>query len=150
MNKKERILKYGETAYAKMLMQRRERYKINCEMKKEFSQDWRLENPEMVRMHTRAQTIKGGKRYKQFMKYKQTGTPHKREKIRMRHGHRWRPYKLIIAPDSQIHHQWRPGTSEYDGVALVEKDQHMRGFIDVIQILEGNITLLTEEEIREQ
>jgi len=32
-------------------------------------------------------------------------------------------------------------------LALVEKDQHMRGIIDVIEVLEGKITLLTEEAI---
>ena len=31
---------------------------------------------------------------------------------------------------------------------VVEKDQHIHGFIDVIQILEGEITLFTEEEIK--
>jgi hypothetical protein len=39
-------------------------------------------------------------------------------------------------------------TANYDGVALVEAEQHMSGFLDVIQILAGTITLYTEEEIR--
>jgi hypothetical protein len=68
----------------------------------------------------------------------------------MRHGYYWRPYKNIIAPGSQLHHNWIPGTADYTGLALVEADQHMRGFIEVIQILEGKITLFTEKEIREQ
>jgi hypothetical protein len=40
------------------------------------------------------------------------------------------------------------GTAEHRGVALVEADQHMRGFVDVIEILEGEIRLPTEAEVR--
>ena len=76
------------------------------------------------------------------------GIPHEKELIRQKHSRKWTLYKKIIAPESQQHHQWLPGTADYIGVALVEKDQHMHGYIDVIQILEGEITLFTEEEIR--
>lgn len=38
--------------------------------------------------------------------------------------------------------------NEYDGVALVEADRYQHGIIDVIQILKGKITLLTEKEIK--
>lgn len=66
----------------------------------------------------------------------------------------WVPYNLccemkkeaIIAPDSQLHHEWVPETCEYRGVALVEAEQHMHGFVDVI--VDGEITRLTEEQIR--
>jgi hypothetical protein len=66
----------------------------------------------------------------------------------MKHAHQYKPYKDSIAPDSQIHHEWVPETAEYRGVALVEAEQHMHGFVDVIEILAGKITLLTEEEIK--
>jgi hypothetical protein len=84
------------------------------------------------------------------MQYRQAGIQGEREKTRCKHGNAWRPYKRIVAPDSQLHHQWRPMTAEWDGLALVEKHQHIHGFIDVIDILEGKITLLTEKEIYEQ
>lgn len=76
------------------------------------------------------------------------GIPHEKELVRQKHGNLYRPYKKIIAPESQLHHQWVPGTAEYTGVALVEAKPHQYGYIDVIQILEGEITLLTEEAIR--
>ena len=66
------------------------------------------------------------------------------------HGNLWRKYKNIIAPESQIHHEWIPGTANYRGVALVEADQHMHGIVDVIEILEGKITLLTEDKVKEK
>ena len=39
---------------------------------------------------------------------------------------------------------------EYRSTALVEADQHMHGIVDVIEILEGKIRFLTEEEIRKE
>lgn len=77
-----------------------------------------------------------------------TGIQGDKNKIRMKHAHQYKPYKMIIALESQIHHEWVPDTPEYRGVALVEKDQHMHGFVDVIEILDGKITLLTEEEVK--
>lgn len=150
MKKNERIARYGKEAYAKMLSQRRERYKRNYEREKVVTRKWRLKNPEKVIAQTQSQCCKGGKGYKQHMHYRQTGIPWEREKIRMRHGHQWRSFKHIISPESQIHHEWVPSTSNYTGVALVEKDRHMHGIIDVIEILDGKITLLTEKEIRER
>ena len=66
----------------------------------------------------------------------------------MKHAKQYKPCKAIIATDSQLHHEWIPKTAEYRGLALVEKDQHMHGFVDVIKILDGKITLLTEEEVK--
>jgi hypothetical protein len=82
------------------------------------------------------------------LEYNRTGIPGEKTRIRYKHGREWKPYKDIIAPDSQIHHEWVPETAEYRGVALVEKDAHMHGFVDVIEILDGEITLLTEEEVK--
>ena len=41
-----------------------------------------------------------------------------------------------------------PKTARYMGVALVERNLHRHGIIRVIEILEGQITLLTEEETK--
>ena len=76
------------------------------------------------------------------------GWDKKKDLIRGRHRRYYTPYKQIIAPESQLHHEWIPMTAEYRGVALVEANQHLHGYIDVIQILEGEIMLLTEAEIR--
>ena len=133
MKKEEYIREYGRAGYEKKLQQDRER--LN-------------EHPERIIANARATGRKGGKYYEYHRQYQTTGLQGKRNLVRVKHRRYYRPYKQIIAPDSQLHHQWVPGASEYMGVALVEKDQHMHGFIDVIQILEGKITLLTEAEIR--
>ena len=122
MNKEEHIEKYGEEAYKTRLKQ---------------TETW-------IKTHNR----KGGANYPKLMLYHMTGLQYARRLIRNKHGLRWKPFKQIIAPESQIHHEWIPGTADYTGVALVETDQHIHGFIDVIQILEGEITLFTEAEIR--
>ncbi|AJP62028.1 hypothetical protein [ANMV-1 virus] len=131
MKKKDFIARYGEVAYEKLLEQR--------------SQWWR-DHPDKMREHNEELVRKGGKYYKQVRSYQSTGIPGERHKIRAKHGGRWRKYKRIIAPNSVIHHSWRAGSAEYDGVALVEKDAHQHGIIDVIQILDGKITLFTEKK----
>lgn len=135
MRKKEFIKRYGKAAYEDL--ERR-------------IEKWRRENPTKLKEHGWAQNRKGGARYEKKKVYNRTGIPGARQKIRLRHGGKFHKFKKIIAPDSQIHHQWRQGSAKYDGVALVERDQHMRGFVNVIQILEGEITLFTEKEIRER
>ena len=132
------IEKYGQDAYDRHLAQSRESAKA-----------YREQNIDKVIENHRQATRKGGKYYEKRLIYKQTGISGDKARIRMNHSRKWRPYKAIIARDSQIHHNWlNDGTAAYDGVALVEKDQHQHGIIDVIQILEGKITLLTEEEVR--
>ena len=148
MKKEEYIRRYGIKAYAKMQQQKREWEKKHPEKGREKSRLWKQKNPEKVIATSQDRGRKGGKYYEHTMKYMMSGLPHERNLVRMHHRYLYRPYKQVIAPDSQIHHQWVPGTANYTGVALVEKDQHMHGFIDVIQILEGEITLLSEEDIR--
>jgi cell division inhibitor SulA len=61
----------------------------------------------------------------------------------------YRRFKNIIAPTSQLHHEWaNNGTAEYTGVALVEADQHVHGFVDVIHVLRGGIILFTEASLQ--
>ena len=122
MKKAEHIEKYGEEAYQKWL--------------------------EQVKAAVRKYKQKRSKGYRKAITYQMNGLPHTKRLIRLIHAQRWRKFKCIIAPQSQIHHEWIPETANYRGVALVETDQYMHGFIDVIRILEGEITLLTEAEIR--
>lgn len=135
MKKREYIKRYGKSAYEKLMGQNRE---------------WVKGNRRKVREAHHARNIKGGKDYGARRNYQLTGLPGAKHKVRIAHGTLYRPFKKIIAPDSQLHHQWQQGSASYDGVALVEKDQHMHGFIKVIQILEGKITLYTEQAIRER
>lgn len=109
----------------------------------------KLAHPERVEANKREHR-KGGEFYAKTLVYQRTGLQGKRNKIRMRHGREWRKYKQIIAPQSQIHHEWVSGTAGYRGVALVEADQHMHGIIDVIRILDGEINLFTEREIADR
>ena len=108
---------------------------------------YQLTHPERVAENHRASSHKGGKRYAKKQLYKQTGIQGDRNKIRTRHAMEWLPFKRIIAPQSQLHHEWLPNSAKYSGVALVESTQHRHGFISVIKVLEGTITLKTEEDI---
>ena len=148
MKKSEIIERYGEAAYERKLEQGRERYKAHKEEAKAYAKRYREEHPEEVIAIDHEKSRKGGKRYAKKLKDIQTGLQGARNRIRKKHAHQYRPYKQIIAPDSQLHHGWVPDTDEYRGVALVEKDAHMHGIVDVIEILDGKITLLTEEEVK--
>lgn len=163
--KDEFIAKHGEEAYERMLEQNRqwkeanperatetsrEWKKLNPERVTETSREWKKSNPEKVVESNHNHGRKGGKNYQKALGYSHTGLQGERNKIRYKHGRRWREYKKILAPSSQLHHEWVPGTAKYRGVALVEVDQHMHGFIDVIEIVEGDITIFTEREVREQ
>ena len=135
--------------------QNRDRYLKNTQQWRTANKDrmqktrnqWRVANPEKVKATNQETQRKGGKHYERNIQYRMVGLPHEKRLVRGKHNRYWTPYKQIIAPESQIHHEWIPETADYRGVALVEKEQHMHGYIDVIQILEGEITLLTEEEI---
>lgn len=133
--KEEFIARYGEAAWARLLTRNRR---------------WQEANPEKVESIRRDQCRKGGKRYQKRLEYESSGLTGERNKVRRKHRHIWEEYKKIIAPDSQIHHEWIPETPNYKGVALVETDQHMHGIIKVIQILEGAIKVFTEREIQER
>lgn len=165
MKKEEFIERRGEAAWERKREKSRVWYKQNREQiikrsrtwqkqhpkqSRETSRIWRKRNPIKITEKNRKANRKGGPYYAKKLKAEQTGLRGERNKIRNRDAMKYRPYKLIIAPASQIHHQWQPKTSKYSGVALVEKEQHQYGIIDVIQILDGDITLLTEKEIREQ
>jgi hypothetical protein len=135
MKKREYIKRYGKSAYSNRLA------KVN---------EWNKQHPIEVKAGHNARQRRNGKFYAKKLVYDRTGLRGERNIVRMRHQRKWRSYKRIVAPDSQLHHSWRPGSADYDGVALVEVDAHRHGIIDVIKILEGKITLFTEQAIRER
>ena len=178
MRKEEFIARYGEAAYARLLEQSREHYKEHKEEQIARAKKWNEEhreemaaaskkyrekhpeqvaanskkyreaNPEKVKLDHQEQSRKGGRYYDKKLEDMQTGLQGSRNRIRGKHRRQYKPYKDIIALESQIHHEWVPETAEYRGVALVEADAHMHGFVNVIEILDGEITLLTEEEVK--
>lgn len=148
MKKEEFIRKRGEGAYEKWQQQKRHWNIIHSGKKAECNRLWREEHPEKVKEGGQEHNRKGGKYYEQRCKYRSMGIPHKKDLVRGEHRRCYMPYKQIIAPESQLHHEWILKTADYRGVALVEANNHQHGIIDVIQILEGEITLFTEAEIR--
>ena len=148
LKKSEIVERYGEAAWERVLARNRAGKKKYREKNRETNKKYREANPEQVEKIRLEQARKGGKYYEQRLEHQRTGIPGEKEKIRAKHGAQYRPLKKIIAPESQIHHEWIPKTAEYRGLALVEKDPHQYGIIDVIQILDGKITLLTEEDVK--
>ena len=150
MFKEDYIAKYGEEAYERKLERSRVWHKAHREKVKKQIREWERKTPEKVkagnRRTNREKNRKNGKFYEKILEYKRTGIQGEKNKIRHRHKHGYAPFKRIIAPDSRIHHEWIPTTAHYRGVALVEAKPHRYGIIDVIEILDGEITLLTEEE----
>ena len=128
----------------------RERREAEPERYKGYVRAWRKRNPNKVIEQGRQVSRKSGKYYKKKQIYKSTGLQGGREKIRARDNGRWRKYKRFVAPGSQLHHAWCINSENYTGLALVEADAHMHGFINVIKIIEGEIRLFTEKELRER
>ena len=111
---------------------------------------WRAAYPEKVKAVNAETNRKGGKYYDHKLEYNRTGLQHLRQLVRGLHNRIYAKYKHIIAPLSQIHHEWVPGTAKYAAVALVEAKPHQYGLIKPLIVLEGKITLMTEKEIKEQ
>ena len=130
-----------------MLQQRRDWHTQHPEEEAAATRKWQKANPNKVKSNQHEANRKGGKYYEHKREYNTTGLQGERNRVRVIHGALYRLFKRIIAPASQIHHEWIPGTAKYTGVALVESEPHRYGIIDVIKILEGKITLLSEGEI---
>ena len=148
MNKADYIKKYGEKAYLKQQEQTIDWQNLHPTQVLENARNWARTHPMQVLARNKNRFRKGSEHYEKWAYYNMNGLRHIKNLIRGMHARKWGRYKQIIAPNSQLHHQWIPDTADYTGVALVEKDQHLHGIIDVIQILEGKITLFTEAEIR--
>ena len=147
MKKEEFIKQRGEAAFEKWQQQTRDWAKVHRKEANVISNRWRAANPDKVKADRQEVCHKGGKYYEKNLEYQRTGIPGERKRIRMKHGYMYRPYKQIVAPESQIHHEWIPDTADFRGVALVETNPHRYGIIDVIKVLEGGITLFAEKEI---
>jgi len=119
MDKDERIARYGEEAYEKKLEQQRAWQEEHKEEVKVANKEYREEHPEQVKTYNKRyyeenqerekarsheQSRKGGKYYGNALEYLRTGIPGERCRIRSKHAKKYRPYKAIIAPESQIHH----------------------------------------------
>lgn len=154
MKKEEFIKRRGEGAYKKKQQQDHAGYIQHREERRERAitrvKKWQEANPDKAKANNQERCHKGGKYYGAKLEYNHTGLQGERSRIRVKHAIQYHPFKHIISPDSQIHHEWIPGTANYCGVALVEKNPHRHGIIDVIQILEGQVTLFTEKEIAKQ
>lgn len=129
MNKEERIRRYG---------------KKNYEMELEKHRLWSRKNFKTVKYHHDEANRKGGLHYKQKLKQNSEGLQGDRGRLRRIDGHSFRKYKRFFAQESQLHHQWIRGTANHTGIALVERDQHMHGYIDVLLIFNGEITVFDE------
>lgn len=142
------IKEHGGAAYKDHLQQWGDWNHAHREERNICNQERARANPEITKRKDQQTCRKEGRRYAYHLKYNTTGLPREKELIRKKHRRLYQTFKQLIAPDSQIHHEWVSGTPEYTGVALVEVDQHMHGYIDVIKILDGKITLLTEEKVK--
>lgn len=140
---------HSKEAHEKRLEQMRAYNKAHKEEGNARARKYKEEHPEQVKANDREACRKGGKRYEKMLTYSQIGIPGGKKKIRRKHARQYKSYKNTIAPDSQLHHNWQnDGTAGYTGIALVEANAHRHGIIDVIQILDGEITVFTEEELR--
>ena len=164
MQKEEFIQRYGEAAWAKKLQQTRDGYvqhreEANARSKKwqgehseecnAYAKKWRDANPDKAKAMQHEVNRKGGKYYEKKLIYMATGIQGGRHIIRNKHAYYYRAIKQAT-PNSVLHHEWIPGTAKYRGVALVEKEAHENGIIKVIKVLEGQITIFTEKEIKEE
>lgn len=138
MRKKEYIQRYGQRKYTEMLKGRKQK------SYPEKNKEWRAANPEITKFHHNNANRKGGAHYEQRLRQNREGLQGDRGRVRRIDGNHFRKYKKFFAQKSQLHHQWVPGTAEYTGLALVEQDRHMHGYIDVFLILGGEITIFDE------
>lgn len=152
MKKDEFIAKYGEEAYKKQLakncLRAAEWHQAHQEEHNASKRDWRNAHPEEVKARNREICRKGGKYYDKMLKYKQTDLQRKKNKIRKNHNLEFREIKDTLAEEVELHHEWIGDTAEYRGVGFVEKVAHQHGYIDVILLLDGEITLFTGEEVK--
>lgn len=124
------------------LIKMRARYKEHSKEGREYAKKWREEHPDEVIQQQRERGRKGGKYYQQMLEHNKTGVIGKRNVIRATDRRKWRRYKQIIAPESEIHHEWIEGTAEYRGIAIVDKSEHRHNIIKPIVVLCGEITLI--------
>jgi hypothetical protein len=135
MKKEKCIERYGEDEYERRLTMSREWNREHPEEHQAGRERWEKEHPEKVAEYKR--------------RHHKTGIQGLKNKVRTKDADFYRRFKKVIAPTSQLHHEWsNNGTAEYTGVALVEADQHMYGFVEVIHVVRGEISLFTEASLQ--
>ena len=67
---------------------------------------WAKRNPGKIKTYDRETSHKGGKYYEKHKLAHKEGLPGEKERVRGKHQRMWTPFKRIIAPESQLHHQW--------------------------------------------
>ena len=134
MKKEEYIRKYGPAAWeAKLSKARRTRITNKVDKglkdKKESKTENYIEQQELMRVQWKKD--KGTKRRSRLSE----DVLMERQKIRHAHYIKWGG-----GIDLDIHHGWIGDTADYQGVALVERDAHRRGIINIVIPIEGGIT----------
>lgn len=133
MNKDEFIQMHGKAAWAEKL-----RLGRSTKLKKKIDFAQVTEDAFTHLNSTDQQDV-----LRQLWKRQNLRTVHKtqlqieRNKIRSAHNSKWAHLKHQYPQKLDIHHSWVEGTTNYYGVALVERVAHRRGVIKVVQILEG-------------
>ena len=149
MKKEEYIKRYGEAAYEKMQHQSREWDAQHPKEHNARSKKWCEANQDKAKANNHEVSRKGGKYYEKSLIYQRTGLQGERRVIRNKHAKLYRAIKQAT-PNCVLHHEWISGTANYRGVASVETEAHQNGIIKVIKILQGEITIFTEKEIKEE
>lgn len=134
MKKEEYIRKYGPVAWeARLSKARRTRIKnkvdTGLKVEKELTTENYIEQQELMR-----EQWKKDNRTKCRSRLSED-VLRERQKIRHDHYVKWGG-----GIDLDIHHGWIEDTADYQGVALVEREPHRRGVINVVIPLEGVIT----------
>ena len=144
---------YHENHKQHLMECRQTRHILYPELRQNRHKKWVLKNPGAVKKRNNEIARKGGKRYDAYLIYKHSGLQGEKNRIRAKHSALYKPLKNLIDPNgdlTQLHHEWVVASLEYRGCAIVEKKPHRIGIIKPIVILEGEITLLTEKEVRNQ
>ena len=133
--KEEYIARHGEDAWERHLGKKRTWKKAHPE------QRWDIKYPEKAKALQRESCRKGGKHYEKRRERDKKGLRHERILIRNRHRKEFHEIKDTLAVEVELHHEWIGDTTEYRGMAFVEKVAHRNGIIDVILLLDGEITI---------
>ena len=146
MKKEDFIRRYGEAAYEKLREQIRSWKAANLEKARASVRTWQTANPDKVLAASHEQSRKGGKYYDRMLVWHRTDLQSERKVIRNKHEKLYHSHKRTVVPSilTQIHHEWILGTANYRGVALVNAEAHRHGVIEVVEVLEGEITLFAE------
>ena len=78
-----------------------------------------------ARLNSRKQRMhKGGTHYEKEKEYNRTGLRGERHRIRCIHRKAYRLFKKFFGIDTNIHHEWIPGTAKYRSICVLEVEDH--------------------------